>query len=81
MIETIATVLSIVGAVLMSSNNKHSKYAYLLWPFASICWLYVAMDAGLKGLVITQIIYMILEFTGLWKWVIRDRFALTKRQK
>ena len=81
MLEAIATVFSIAGAILMASNTKYSKYAYLVWPVASTSWMAVAISNSMKGLMLTYALYMCLEFTGMYKWLIRDKFFLTKPQK
>lgn len=80
MLEAIATLLSLSGAFLMSSNSKRSKYAYLLWPFASMLWALLAVEKEMVGFLITSCVFTLLEFKGLYKWIIKD-FLLTKHTK
>ena len=80
MLEVVATVLSIFGAVLMSSKSQYSKFAYVVWPVASLIWLLFAVEKQMMGFAVCSGIYMVLEASGLYRWIIKD-FLLTKRAK
>ena len=79
MLQVVATVFGITGALLMATNSKYKKYAYVLWPIASCSWLYVALTKGIYWLALTQSVYLCLELTGLWVYLIKDKINnLTK---
>ena len=73
MIELVATVLSIGGAILMCSNTKYSKYTYALWPFASFLWTIEAYSLDMYGWMAAAATHTILESIGAYNWLIRKK--------
>lgn len=65
MIEYLATVLSLVGAV---CNILKRKESFIIWFVANIIWIYVMAERGIWGMVICQVVFCITCVIGYIKW-------------
>ena len=66
-IEWIATILSITGALLISYQIRNGFY---IWIVANILWISFAWKHKHYGLLVLSISYLIINFVGLVKWKI-----------
>ena len=65
MIDIIATILSICGAVL---NAQHRIFGFYIWIVANTTWIIYGYMTGQIYLCITFLVYNIISVYGIYKW-------------
>ena len=64
-LEWIATGLSIVGALLNAYQNIEGFY---VWCIANVIWVLLGFKKKMWGLVVTFIIFSIINILGILHW-------------
>jgi len=65
MIDAIATLLSITGAIL---NADEKISGFYIWAISNTMWIIYGIKTKQKWLVISFIVYLITSLYGIWKW-------------
>ena len=66
-IEWVATILSIIGVLLVNLQNLNGLY---IWIVANILWISFAWKHKHYGLLVLACSYLIINIIGLIKWKI-----------
>ena len=64
-IEWVATILSLVGAVL---NIRKDVRGFYLWLVANGLWMWFALDKSAVGMALTFGVYFLISGYGIWQW-------------
>jgi len=64
-IEWVATILSIAGALLIAYKQVNGYY---VWVVANILWIFFALKHKHYGLLVLSISYMVINVVGLTRW-------------
>jgi len=65
MLTKIATILSVLGAILNANKQISGFY---LWTISNILWIIYGYRSKQKYLTITFITYLIITLYGIWNW-------------
>lgn len=67
LLQWMATLLSLVGAVI---NIRKNRWGFMLWNLAALCWIWIAIlnSPVLSGLIATQILFISLNLYGFREW-------------
>ena len=66
-LDWIATILGWIGALCLGLAPYMRPWGWLLYALASAIWIYVGLKAGLAGLAMSSIGYVILELFNFLK--------------
>lgn len=65
MIDLIATILSILGAIV---NAKHNIYGFHIWIVSNIIWIVYSAMTNQLWLMITFFVYSFISLYGIYHW-------------
>lgn len=70
MIDIFAMITSLLGATLMATGKPSLIPATMVfYIIGSILWISVGITMGMVSLIITNIVFIILEVLALFKWI------------
>lgn len=70
MIELMATIASLIGALIVAQGKpEYMPLALITYIVGSIFWIFVGIEAGLLGLIVTNFIFIVLETIALIRWM------------
>lgn len=64
------TLLAIVAAIFIASNNELSKYGYPIFMVSSFFWSYVAIQMKDQALLLLQVVFICIDAFGIYNWFI-----------
>jgi len=68
LLETIATVLSVIGAILVAQNTDKSRhYGFRIWIVSNIFWIWFGWLGMTYGVIITFGTYMICNLVATYR--------------
>ena len=65
-LEWSAALLTIGGAWLLASASAHAARGWLLFLAANGLWIAFALQAGLTGLLVQQLVLTCISLKGIW---------------
>ena len=71
-VEMVGSIFGLIGALLLASNTKVSKFGWISYLVANVAMLMFAMDIGAKWMLIQQIGFTLTSLLGLYR--VRDQF-------
>lgn len=77
-LEWLAALLTIWGAWLLASKRPGAARGWLLFLAANGLWIAFALDAGLRGLLVQQLVLTCISLKGIWTGLVKpwlDRAA------
>lgn len=71
---TVATILTIVAALMTASNMgaRVTGYGFAVFVAGSIAWIVNAAAGGQQGLLITNSTLLLINLLGVWRWLGRQ---------
>lgn len=69
-LERAGTIAGIAGALLLSQNNAHSAYGYVLFLISSLCLAFHARRIGARWLLMLQLTFLVANINGLYHWLL-----------
>ena len=66
-LEWSATVISLVGALLLATHSRVSRYGWLLYSVANIASIGFAIGIGRHGLLVQQLGFMVISLLGVYR--------------
>lgn len=81
LLEYGGAVAGITGTILIASNTAWSKWAWPIWVLSSSAVATVAAVNGLYGIAGQQAFYTVMNVVGVYRWILRPRFALSPAQE
>lgn len=70
-IEWIAAITGIAGAILLAANVSWSRYGFVLFLCSSITWSWVAYTTVQPALLANQVVFMAINLLGIWRWLLQ----------
>lgn len=80
-LEWVGSVLGVIGAILMARNSAMSPLAYPLWTLSSFALVLFALMTHHAGLLLKESAFTAINLVGVWRWVIRPRYAARYTQR
>lgn len=74
-IELLAALFGVIGTVLLALNRKHAGWGFVAYLVSNVGWIVVAVEHGLWGLLVQQIVFTASSLLGIWVWLIRPAKA------
>lgn len=74
-LENAGMVSGIIGAILMASKTRASKWAYPVWLLSSISLTLFAAIGQYYSLMLLQAVFTGINGYGIWRWVLRPGAA------
>ena len=73
-ISWVATIATIVAASMTASNlgSRVTGYGFVLFTIGAICWIGVGAMTNQPALLWTNIVLIILDIFGIWRWLRRQ---------
>ena len=68
MIEWLAAVLGVLGALLVAANVSISRYGFVLFLVSSLLWTYIAYNQDLAPLLLNQVVFVAINVLGIQRW-------------
>lgn len=72
MLEWIAAISGVLGAILVASNCRFSGYGFLLFLVSSVTWSMCAYASKQDALLINQLGFVAINLLGVYRWLIAD---------
>lgn len=71
--EWTATLLSLVGALMLATNMKGARWAWPVYLVANVCWVGFALslDNVAWGLILTQLGFTITSLIGIYRCFVK----------
>jgi hypothetical protein len=70
-IEILGAIFGMIGAVLMAFNNPYSKYGWVFFMGANVCWMTFSINKSMMFLFTQELVFLCINIFGLWRWVIK----------
>jgi len=70
-LEWLGTAAGIAGALLVASNTRHSAWGWISFLLSSSCMAGFAWLSGIWGLMLLEIVFILTNLLGLWRWLIK----------
>lgn len=77
-IDWIGCATGLLGAALLSMNNRHSGWGFVLFLVSNFAWMTFGLITHSSSMVLMQIGFTATSLVGVWKWLIVDRTASPK---
>jgi len=71
-IEWTATILSLAGAIMLSTNMTGARWAWPVWLVSNIFWIWFGCEKEAYGLVLTQIGFTVTSLIGVYRCFYRE---------
>ena len=73
-ISWVATVATIVAAFMTASNlgARVTGYGFAVFTLGALCWIAVGFLSGQPALLWTNIVLLVLDMFGVWRWLGRQ---------
>ncbi|PIV91311.1 MAG: hypothetical protein COZ20_06450 [Gallionellales bacterium CG_4_10_14_3_um_filter_54_96] len=70
MLEWIGCVTGLLGAALLSANNRYSGWGFALFLISNIAWIGFGWFTHAIGMVVMQLGFTLTSLWGVWNWLI-----------
>ena len=67
-LKWLASIIGFVGAMTIALNIPESKYAFIIFSFSSIVWIYVGHVMKEYSLVFLNFGFLIVDMIGIYRW-------------
>lgn len=70
--EWIGTALTITAALMVSLDlgRRVTGWGFVVFAVASLFWLVVAREDGQPGLWLTNVVLLVINLVGVWRWLV-----------
>ncbi len=69
--DSIGAITASIGALLLAMNGNQARYGWWLFLVSNIAWSVYAVQAQVYALLFQEIVYLVINFIGLWQWWFR----------
>lgn len=74
--EWAGCIFGVAGALLLALNNRYSGYGFVAFLASNAAWILYGILNGAYGMVTMQAVFTFTSLLGIWRWVLRPRFAV-----
>lgn len=79
--EWAATVTGVIGAIIVASNTSMSKYGWIAFLTSSLTCSIFAYMSELWGLLTLQLVFILTNLLGLWRWLVQPYLEKNRLKK
>ena len=74
-IAWVATGATIVAASMTAANlgSRITGYGFVIFTFGALCWIAVGVSTDEPALLWTNVVLIVLDTFGIWRWLGRRR--------
>lgn len=69
-LKWVASLIGFVGAGTIALNIPESKYAFLIFSFSSILWIYAGHIMKEYSIVFLNIGFLMVDCVGIYRWML-----------
>lgn len=69
-LKWIASVIGFIGAMTIALNIPESKYAFVIFSFSSMLWIYAGHIMKEYSIVFLNIGFLCVDMIGIYRWFI-----------
>lgn len=70
-LEWSGCVLGVLGALLLATNTRVSKYGWVAFLASNGFWIAYGIMSGAYGVLVMQSVFTVTSAIGLWRWLLR----------
>ena len=74
-LEWLACLLGILGAVLVAVKSPHAHWAWVLWFISNASWTIHGLNTGNYALALQQAAFLLTSAVGVWHWLLLPMFG------
>lgn len=67
--DWVGAITGIIGASLIASNIGMQGLAFCVFTFSVLCFIYVAKIKDIKGMLVMNMIFLVINIWGIWRWI------------
>ena len=81
MLEWFGAALGLLGAFLLATNSRYSRFGWIAFLATNMCWLAFALDSHLMALLLMQLGFTATSLLGIWRWFMASGRPSSGRSK
>lgn len=69
-LKWVASILGLLGAIMIALNVEESKYAFIFFILSSIIWTYAGIKVKDWALASLNVGFFIVNIIGIYRWIV-----------